>query len=100
MKTFEEKVWNEIKKIPKGKVSTYKMLANAVGKPKAARAVGNACNKNPFSPKVPCHRVVKSNGRTGGFVKGTKNKILLLKKEGIEIKKGKILDFEEKLSRF
>ncbi len=97
---FEEKVWLAIKKIPKGKVSTYRELAKAVGKPKASRAVGNACNKNPFAPQTACHRVVKSSVEVGGFAQGTKKKILLLKKEGIEIKKGKILDFEKRLFRF
>ena len=52
-------------------------------------------NKNPYSPKIPCHRVIKSNGKIGGFASGTKNKINLLKKEGIIIKKGKI-DFSQK----
>ncbi|MFH1663579.1 MAG: MGMT family protein [archaeon] len=97
---FNERVWNTIKKIPKGKISTYEEISKAVGKPKAFRAVGNACNKNPFSPRVPCHRVVKSNGSLGGFASGTKKKIQLLKKEGVQVKKGKITGFEEKLFRF
>jgi methylated-DNA-[protein]-cysteine S-methyltransferase len=97
---FNEKVWNAIKKIPKGKISTYKEIAKAIGKPKAVRAVGNACNKNPFSPRIPCHRIVKSNGEVGGFALGTKKKKELLKKEGIEIKKGKIIGFKKKLFKF
>ena len=85
---FTEKVYNLCRKIPKGKVSTYKILSKKL-KSKAYRAVGNALNKNK-SKKVPCHRVVKSSGEIGGFNKGTKNKIKLLKKEGIIIKNNKI----------
>jgi len=87
--SFSERCYKLLKKVPKGKVTTYKELAKAL-KTKAYRAVGNAMNKNPFAPKVPCHRVVKSNGEPGGFASGTKKKIQLLKKEGIEIKQGKI----------
>ncbi len=87
--TFQKKIYNITKKIPKGKVSTYKEIANKLNS-KAYRAVGNALNKNPYAPIVPCHRVVKSNGEVGGFASGTKNKIKLLKKEGIEIKDNKI----------
>ncbi len=97
---FNQRVWNSIKKIPKEKVSTYKLIAKHIKNPEASRAVGNACNKNPFAPKTPCHRVVKSSGEVGGFAKGTKQKISLLKKEKIEIKNGKIVDFEKKLFKF
>ena len=85
---FTEKVYNLCRKIPKGKVSTYKILSKKL-KSKAYRAVGNALNKNK-SKQVPCHRVIKSSGEIGGFNKGTKNKIKLLKKEGIIIKNNKI----------
>ena len=85
---FTEKVHNLCRKIPKGKVSTYKILSKKLNS-KAYRAVGNALNKNK-SKKVPCHRVVKSSGEIGGFNKGTKTKINLLKKEGIIIKNNKI----------
>ncbi|MFH1256473.1 MAG: MGMT family protein [Candidatus Diapherotrites archaeon] len=97
---FNEKVWAQLKKIPPGKVTTYKEIAKGLGKPKAARAVGNACNKNPFAPKVPCHRVVKSDGTVGGYVQGKKKKIELLEKEGLGISKGKIENFAEKAYRF
>ena len=89
-KSFNEKVWNACKLIPKGKVSTYAEIAKTIGKNKASRAVGNALNKNPFAPIVPCHRVVQSNGSIGGFADGTSKKISMLKKEGIEIKNNKI----------
>ena len=57
---FQIKVWKEIKKIPKGKVTTYKNIAKSIGYPKAFRAVANACGKNPYAPSIPCHRVIKS----------------------------------------
>jgi len=93
---FNERVWNICKKIPKGKISTYKILAIKLNT-KAYRAVGNALNKNPYAPKVPCHRIINSNGNIGGFAKGLKAKIKLLKKEGIKIKNKKVIDFEKVL---
>jgi len=86
---FQERVYEILKKVPKGKVTTYREIGKLLGK-KSYRAVGNALNKNPYSPKVPCHRVIKSNGEVGGFESGTKNKIKLLKKEGIKIENEKI----------
>ncbi len=94
---FDEKVWKALKRIPKGKVTTYKELAKAVGSRNASREVGNACNKNPHSPRVPCHRVVSSSGKIGGYSHGVKKKIALLKIEGVEVKRGKIIDFEKKV---
>tara|TARA_B100000965_G_scaffold348246_1_gene320776 strand:- start:78 stop:347 length:270 start_codon:yes stop_codon:yes gene_type:complete len=81
---FQIKVWKYLMKIPKGKVKTYKEVAIAINKPKAARAVANACGKNPYAPKVPCHRVISSDGSLGGFsaLGGIKAKKKLLKKEG------------------
>lgn len=95
MTSFEETVWRKCKIIPKGKVSTYKALAKAVGKPNAARAVGNALNKNRDLKNVPCYRVVKSSGAVGGYSRGRKIKIKLLKKDGIEVKNGRIINFEK-----
>ena len=86
--SFNERCYKALKKVPKGKVTTYGALARAINS-KAYRAVGNAMNKNPYAPKVPCHRVIKSDGTIGGFASGTKKKIKMLKKEGVEIKKGK-----------
>ncbi len=77
-KSFSEKCYELLKKVPKGKITTYKEIARAL-KTKAYRAVGNAMNKNPYSPKVPCHRVVKSDGKVGGFALGKRKKILMLK---------------------
>ena len=98
-KSFNEKVWDACKKIPKGKVSTYGEIAKAIKNRDASRAVGNALNKNPFAPIVPCHRVIQSNGSIGGFAFGTNKKIAMLKNEGIEIKNGKI-DLEKYLYKF
>ena len=86
---FHKKVYELCRKIPKGKVSTYKLVAEALNS-KAYRLVGQALNKNPYAPEVPCHRVITSNGNLGGFASGIKNKIKLLRQEGIEIKNNKI----------
>ena len=64
---FQIKVWKALKKIKKGEVKTYKEVAMAINRPKAARAVANACAKNPYAPEVPCHRVIRSDGTMGGF---------------------------------
>ena len=82
---FQKKVWNYLKTIRKGTVKTYKQVAIAINRPKSARAVANAVGKNPFPPKIPCHRVIRSDGSLGGYSGkgGLKTKKLLLKKEGI-----------------
>jgi methylated-DNA-[protein]-cysteine S-methyltransferase len=95
---FNQKVYKLCQKIPKGKISTYKEIAKKLNS-KAYRAVGNALNKNPYAPKVPCHRVIKTNGEVGGFASGTKNKIKLLEKEGIKINNSKI-DLKKYLHQF
>ena len=83
---FQVKVWLAIAKIPKGEVRTYKELARIIKKPKAIRAVANACGKNPYPIKIPCHRVVGSNGYLGGYSAkgGIKQKKSLLKQEGMQ----------------
>ena len=88
-KSFNQRVYNKVRKIPYGKVSTYGAIAHALSS-RAYRAVGNAMNKNPNAPEVPCHRVIKSTGEIGGFASGIKNKIILLKKEGVIIQDKKI----------
>lgn len=96
--SFQDKVLALTKKIPKGKVTTYKEIAKAL-KTKAYRAVGKALKNNKTPITIPCHRVVSSDGTLGGY-KGklnSKEKIRLLKKEGIEIKDNKIIDFKKKL---
>lgn len=84
--SFERKVYKKVKQIPKGEVSTYSAIAQAIGRPRAWRAVGNVLNKN-INPKVPCHRVIRSDGRVGGYNKGTKQKTSLLKKESVIVRK-------------
>ena len=81
---FQVKVWNYLKKIPKGKIVTYLDVAKAINKPKAVRAVANAIGKNPYAPKIPCHRVIRSDGSLGGYSGrgGIKTKKKLLKLEG------------------
>lgn len=88
---FAEKVYQATKKIPAGKVATYKQIAVLIGRPKAARAVGQALNHNPYAPIVPCHRVVAQNGHLCGFAKGLKVKKKLLQQEGVAVV-GQIVD--------
>jgi len=85
---FQLKVWNYLKKIPKGKVKTYADVAKAIGKPLAVRAVANAIGKNPYPPKIPCHRVIRSDGSLGGYSGkgGIKKKRRLLRLENVFIK--------------
>tara|TARA_B100000965_G_C19419341_1_gene681393 strand:- start:592 stop:867 length:276 start_codon:yes stop_codon:yes gene_type:complete len=82
---FQIKVWNYLKTIPKGQIRTYSDVAKAINMPKAVRAVANAVGKNPYAPKIPCHRVIRSDGLLGGYSGpgGTKTKKKLLKSEGI-----------------
>ena len=94
MTKFQSECYEALKKVPKGKVSTYAGLAREIGKPKAHRAVGNAMNKNPFAPKVPCHRVVKSNGELGGFADDINVKIKRLHEEGVDVLNNKIVNFK------
>ena len=81
MKTFTEKVYEITRKIPKGSVMTYKEVAKAAGSPKAFRAVGSILAKN-WDPKIPCHRVIGSDGKMHGYNRGVKNKVNILKEEG------------------
>lgn len=89
MAGFNEKCYKLLKKVPFGKVVSYKEIAKKL-KTKAYQAIGNAMNKNRDLINIPCYKVIKSNGEIGGYVKGAKKKIQLLKKEGIEVVKGKI----------
>jgi len=89
--TFERTVLVAAFKIPKGKVSTYKRIANKIGKPRAHRAVANALHKNPLYPIVPCHRVVRSDGRFGGEKKVAQSRMRLVKEEGVPIENSKVV---------
>jgi len=99
---FEERVWKLMERIPAGKVTTYGLLAKKLNS-RAYRAVGNACRRNPYAPRVPCHRVVRSDGTVGGFSgktsgKNVRRKIQMLRREGVQVaKNGKILQFESVL---
>ena len=84
---FQQKVWEALKTIPKGEVRTYAEIAIQIGHPTSARAVANACAKNPFAPEVPCHRVVRSDGGLGGYSGegGVEHKLALLRAEGVRL---------------
>ena len=84
---FQLKVWSYLKKIPRGSLKTYSQVAKAIGKPRAVRAVANAIGKNPYAPKIPCHRVIRSDGSLGGYSGkgGIKTKRFLLKKESVSL---------------
>jgi len=90
MTKFQNKVYEIVRKITRGQVLSYQEIANRLDKPGAARAVGNALNKN-CDQKVPCHRVIKSDGAVGGYRGGTKKKIEILKKEGVVIINGRVI---------
>lgn len=81
---FYQAVWKACARIPKGQVRTYGWIARQIGRPQAARAVGQALGKNPFSPAVPCHRVVGADGKLTGFSApgGIAAKRRLLRREG------------------
>ena len=84
---FQIKVWKYLSTIPKGSIRTYKQVAVAIKCPKAARAVANACAKNPYAPRIPCHRVIRSDGALGGYSGrgGIKQKLKLLRSEKVSI---------------
>ena len=78
---FQRQVYRVVCRIPKGQTRSYRWVAQQIGSPAAARAVGNALNRNPFAPRVPCHRVVRSDGSLGGFAGGPHKKRRLLDAE-------------------
>ena len=97
MTSFQSDCYEALKKVPSGKVISYSGLAEIIGRSNAHRAVGNAMNKNPFAPVVPCHRVVKSNGELGGFADDINLKIKRLREEGVEVSNNKIVNFQSVL---
>lgn len=92
MTAFQKRVYNIVEKIPKGKTLSYKTVARLAGKPRAWRAVGNILNKNPHLKIVPCHRVIKSDGKIGGYRYGINKKTSLLKKEGLVVKNNRVIN--------
>ncbi len=104
MSQFNQKVYDLLIKVPAGKITTYKIIAEAL-ETKAYRAVGSALKNNPDAPRIPCHRVIKSNGNIGGFNgktsgKEIRRKIKLLKEEGVKIEKGQIQNLSKVLFDF
>jgi methylated-DNA-[protein]-cysteine S-methyltransferase len=98
--SLDKKIYKKLLEVPKGKVTTYGELAKAVGMINGQRAVGRVMNKNPYPVIIPCHRVINSDGKIGGYAYGEDVKSNMLTKEGIKIKNGKILDLEDRLYRF
>ena len=96
---FNQQCYKLLSQIPKGKISTYKEIAKALNT-KAYRAVGNAMAKNPNPIIVPCHRVINNNGLIGGYGLGVDKKIILLQKEGIIIRKGRVVGYEKIIHSF
>ena len=92
---FQIKVWKYLLKIPKGKVKTYKEVAVAIKSPYSARAVGNAVGKNPYAPKIPCHRVIKSDGSLGGYSGKGGIAYILLKDHGLSMPRRLQIDFSQ-----
>ena len=86
--------------IPRGRVTSYAALARALGQARAARAVGNALHKNPWPGRLPCHRVLRSDGSLGGYVGGQRAKAALLRREGVNLRKGRVPDFKGRFFDF
>jgi methylated-DNA-[protein]-cysteine S-methyltransferase len=98
--SLEQQVHKKLTEVPKGKVTTYGELAKAVGLKKGQRIIGQIMKKNPYPTIIPCHRVVNSDGKVGGYAYGGDVKTNMLQKEGIKIQNGKILDWNKKFHKF
>ena len=97
---LNEKIYKKLLQVPKGQITTYGELAKAVGLKNGQRVVGKVMNKNPYPVIIPCHRVVMSTGKIGGYAFGKNIKTNMLNDEGIKIQNGKIVDLENKIYRF
>ena len=97
---LEQKVYKKLLDVPKGQITTYGELAKAVGLKNGQRLIGKIMNNNPYPVLVPCHRVVLSTGKIGGYAYGENIKFKMLSDEGIEITNGKIESFDKKLFKF
>jgi len=97
---LDKKIYKKLLEVPEGKITTYGELAKAVGIKNGQRAVGRIMKNNPYPVIIPCHRVVKSDGKVGGYAYGREVKINMLSKEGIKIKEDRILDWENTVYRF
>lgn len=98
LNNFEKEILKFLLKIPEGRISTYKIFAGHFKT--TPRLIGKILAKNPFLQKYPCYKIIKSNGEIGGYSGGAKEKIALLRKEGIEISENRIVDFEKRLFKF
>lgn len=100
MSNFYQKIYKKLRQVPKGKITTYQDLAHALNT-RAYRAVGTAMAKNTDAPNTPCHRVINSSGHIGNYSGGgPQKKIQMLQREGLKIKDGKVVDFENYLHKF
>ena len=103
-KGFSDAVYECCRRVPEGMVTTYGEIARAIGRPGSSRAVGQSLKRNPYAPRVPCHRVVRSDGTIGGYSGSEKvmimKKVSILESEGILVRKNKIEGFEKRLFRF
>lgn len=97
---LEHKVYKKLLDVPKGQITTYGELAKAVGLKNGQRIIGKIMNKNPYPVLVPCHRVVMSTGKIGGYAYGEHVKTKMLSDEGMEIINGSIENFDKKLFKF
>lgn len=97
---LQQKIYKKLLQVPKGQITTYGELAKAVGLKNGQRAVGKIMNKNPYPVIIPCHRVVMSTGKIGGYAYGEHVKTKMLSDEGIKIENGKIVELENKIYRF
>jgi len=96
----QQKIFKKLLEVPRGRITTYRELAKAVGLKNGQRAVGKVMNKNPYPVIIPCHRVVMSTGKIGGYAYGEHVKTKMLNDEGIKIENGKIVDLKNTLYRF
>jgi len=98
--SLEQQVYKKLTEVPQGKVTTYGELAKAVGLKNGQRIIGQIMKKNPYPAIIPCHRVVNSDGKVGGYAYGVDIKTNMLQKEGIKIQNGKIFDWHKKFHKF
>lgn len=91
---YSGSVYAVVRQVPRGRVTTYKLVAAALGNVKACRAVGNALNRNPDPDGMPCYRVIKSDGTLGGYGNGLPEKIRRLRADGIVVKDNKVLGLD------
>ena len=98
--SLQQKIFKKLLEVPKGQITTYGELAKAVGLKNGQRAVGKIMNKNPYPVIIPCHRVVMSTGKIGGYAYGENVKTRMLNDEGVKIQNGKIIDLKNIIYRF